>query len=191
MLKLGKHSRKLTRLQMYQRQYYRPKWAKLCETRWKEYLEGPEDDGEKKARITFINELCLGFLKNEPDEVQSEIDQLMERQRKGEAFLLDEDGGGGGGGGDSGGGEGENGGDEDAVETRKAAEATLTAWDKSVMLFYDEYDDLTHLLCRNITDLPKWAVQLLKDIHQKTGFAATILLGGPRPGDDGKIVSMW
>lgn len=87
---------------MYQRRYYEVKWKAICGKKWKEYQAALGEGEEAKARITFTNELCLRYLEAEPDEIQKEIDSLMERQAKGERFLLedkelaeDEDGEGG------------------------------------------------------------------------------------------------
>lgn len=138
MVKLGQSSRKLTRLQMYQRQYYREKWSVLCNKLWKEYLDGPEDVENKKARITYINALCTGFLEKETDEVKREIDVLMARQDKGEKFMQEEVSGEAGEGAEgeqggerekSGNGEGgEESGQSAFVEKLKAAENALTTW---------------------------------------------------------------
>lgn len=142
-VKFGQSTRKLTRLQMYQKQYYAPKWSILCERKWQEYQSGPEDEGNKKARITYINELCVGFLEGESGEVKKEIDILMERQARGEQFLYEDVGSaksGTGGGGEevkSGGessqvGEAKSGGggESSVIEKLKAAEGTLTVWDQ-------------------------------------------------------------
>lgn len=110
---------------MYQRRYYEVKWKAICGKKWKEYQAALGEGEEAKARITFTNELCLRYLEAEPDEIQKEIDSLMERQAKGERFLLedkelaeDEDG---------------EGGEEAVDERRKAVATTLTSWNKLVL----------------------------------------------------------
>lgn len=126
MVKLGQRVRKLSRLQMYQRQYYKPKWAAVCETRWREYLKEPEEEGvKKKARLTFVNELCTQFLEEEEDEVKKEIDLLMERQAKGEKFLSEPAV------------EGDSGAVDEtaATEKVKAINETLTMWNELVRNF--------------------------------------------------------
>lgn len=87
---LSKRDRKLSRLQMYQRHCYELKWAKQCEKEWKEYNQTMEDGPGKKARITFINNLCTHLLNDKMDEVKKEIDMYMARQAKGESFVDDE-----------------------------------------------------------------------------------------------------
>ena len=62
MVNLGKRDRKLTRLQMYMKHYYKVKWAKQCEVLWKEYEDNLPEGETKKARITFCNELCAKYL---------------------------------------------------------------------------------------------------------------------------------
>lgn len=116
MLSLGKRDRKLSRLQMYQRHYYQPKWAKQCEKEWREYNQTTEEGPGKKARITFINDLCTGFLNDETDEIKKEIDAYMARQAKGESFVDDDETAEAVG--------------EEVDEKRQMAVNTLTTWNK-------------------------------------------------------------
>ena len=120
MVNLNKRERKLSRVQMYQRQYYRVKWANICEEKWKEYDKTTSEGPEKMTRLNYINFLCGQFLEEESDEVKKEIDVLLERQLSGEEFLLLPEGD-------------EDSDDEDFGNTaakRRAIEATLTQWNK-------------------------------------------------------------
>lgn len=74
---------------MYMKRYYQEKWAPTVSILWKEYVDGPLDEGEKKARITFTMERCAEYLKKEPLEVQREVDRLMELQAKGVDVLME------------------------------------------------------------------------------------------------------
>lgn len=78
LLNFGKRDRKLSRLQMYQKKYYKPKWKVVVERKWKEYQaqQNEDDETELKARIAFVNELCAKFLEDESEEVKKEIDGL-------------------------------------------------------------------------------------------------------------------
>lgn len=198
MLNLGKRSRKLSILQMYQKKYYRVKWAVKCKASWKAYKASDEDAGHKKKQITFINERCQEYLNEESAMVQKEIDILMQRQAKGEVFLWEDEDLLEGDDAEKGKEAAQNG---DAEAAREAADEkterirfTLETWDQYVATLCEtssEDNALTALRSRNIKQLPKALVDLVKEVQQKTGFAATMLLGGPVPGDIGEISTVW
>lgn len=118
MVDLGKRDRGLSRVQMYIKKYY-PTIGPIVMKEWKEYLDGPKDEGMKQVWIAFLTDFGTKRLKKASAEVHAEVDRLMERQAKGELFLLEDE-------------MEEPLNEASAEDKRLAAEATLRKWNMYV-----------------------------------------------------------
>lgn len=88
---LEKRTRKRTRVQIYQALYYKKKLVSRCDDEYKEYKAICEqDDIEPKIKLLFVNDLCAKFLGEESEEVKAEMDDLFDRQEKGEELSLND-----------------------------------------------------------------------------------------------------